>query len=566
MKYRLIRDSERHQKNKYISFLGKAIIYFVVLGLVVWTGNLFWTKGFWWGVATLVCLAVILGLFASYVMPLLLGILCIIFAAAKILFSPFLRLAAKAYKSIPTSPTVRPTGFSLWLGRSTGHLATKNHTAGIAPEQDIYLMLPDACQNIVTIGGIGSGKTTRIVQPVLYQLLQQDCGGLIFDIKADFCKAVTALASRTGRKVEIIGVNQRGVNLVEGLSPEMSSSFLKSAFYLSGSGLEAFWIDTATELCKNSLGVLSFCPGCYSLDGLYRFIFFPDERQELIEIAKKNSSSRSPEEARLLDTYIGYYDRVFMKFGDKVIQGVLATVAQVLSPFQHPVLIDSFCKSSRNKANIEDVLNGAIYLVNLPLTEWGLGAKVIYTFIKLRFFNVLQSRQARSSMNQERPVFFMCDEYQEIISANKSGLSDLNFWDKSRSARCIGIISAQSVNSFRAAIGDRTLADTVLQNFRQKIFFRSEDLETIHFMNNLAGKAEVQRESFSAGTSTSQRNTDFVTATDSSSSGYSTSWVERPVVDAPLIRELGSNHAIAFLNIAGQAMDDVIILEPLFVD
>jgi hypothetical protein len=33
------------------------------------------------------------------------------------------------------------------------------------------------------------------------------------------------------------------------------------------------------------------------------------------------------------------------------------------------------------------------------------------------------------------PGFFMCDEFQEIISANREGISDMNFWDKSRSSK-----------------------------------------------------------------------------------------------------------------------------------
>ncbi|MDD1475296.1 hypothetical protein MEO41_29125, partial [Dolichospermum sp. ST_sed4] len=57
-------------------------------------------------------------------------------------------------------------------------------------------------------------------------------------------------------------------------------------------------------------------------------------------------------------------------------------------------------------------------------------------------------------VNQESPVFFMCDEFQEIVSANREGLSDLNFWDKSRSSKTIGINSSQSIASFYASLGN----------------------------------------------------------------------------------------------------------------
>ena len=500
-----------------------------------------------------------------------LGVFCfmllrgIIFRLINVLFL-MLRTGGKVARRFQKyKPAIRPEGFSLWMGLTTGTLSSRSHAAGMAPGQEVFLSLQDATQNIVTIGGIGSGKTTRVMQPVLVQLLQQDCGGLIFDVKGDFKNAVYKLAEEHGGEIITIGVHQRGLNLLKGLTPEMSASFLKSAFFLAGSGSgDKFWIDTATELCKNSLGVLYFIPGAYSLEALYRYLFFETERDTFTAGATERLSELDTKQTRLLLSYMKYHEVVFSAFDDKVKQGVLATVAQVLSPFQHPDLVDAFCTDHEGAANMESVLSGDIYLVDLPLATWGLGGKAVYTFIKLRFFNVLQARSSRDDLDRERPVFFVCDEYQDIISANKAGLSDLNFWDKSRSARCIGIISAQSISSFRSAIGDRTLADTVLQNFRQKVFFRTEDLETVNYMNQLSGRVEVQRVSQSHNVGVSSSTGSF-NIQDQESSGTSTGWTERPTVDAQLIRQLGPDQAIVFFNIDGHAMDDVVYLVPVFV-
>jgi len=58
---------------------------------------------------------------------------------------------------------------------------------------------------------------------------------------------------------------------------------------------------------------------------------------------------------------------------------------------------------------MEVVLDGTVYLVALPLALYGLGAKAAYTFIKLRFFNLMQRRRLEKTWNQSRPVFFLCD-------------------------------------------------------------------------------------------------------------------------------------------------------------
>ena len=255
-----------------------------------------------------------------------------------------------------------------------------------------------------------------------------------------------------------------------------------------------------------------------------------------------------------------YHEDVFAHFEPKVQSNVNAQVAQVLSPFNHPDLVDAFCTEAGAQARMDSVLEGAVYLVALPLALYGLGAKTAYTFIKLRFFNLMQRRRLEKGWNQSRPVFFLCDEYQEIVSCAKDGVSDLNFWDKSRSSGCIGVISAQGVSSFYAAIGDRDLADTVLQNFRQTICFRTEDRATIERMNFLLGAVDVARISENVGNSTTTGHG------SSSSAGYGLSLQRQNVITPQLFRQLRQNDALALLSIGGNAYDDVLTMPPVLVN
>ncbi len=158
----------------------------------------------------------------------------------------------------------------------------------------------------------------------------------------------------------------------------------------------------------------------------------------------------------------------------------------------------------------------------------------------------------------------MCDEYQELISANKDGLSDLNFWDKSRSSKTIGIISAQSISSFYAALGDHDLTHAILQNFRQKICFRTEDQATLTLMERLAGQAKIKRKTTSQTQGTSNRKLSEPTSKHSSTTQNITETRES-VLDATLFRNLTPNQAVALLSIQGHSMDDVIELMPVFL-
>jgi type IV secretory pathway TraG/TraD family ATPase VirD4 len=456
--------------------------------------------------------------------------------------------------------------FGVWLGESTGQLAKLSHKANIAGKQQVGLFGDDLAQNVLVLGAIGSGKTTRAIHPLLLQLLEQQCGGLIFDIKGDFHQAVAQCAAITGRSYQIIGVGQLTLNVLAGLTPEMAASFLKSTFLLGGSPQESFWIDTATEFCRNVLGVLSFLPEHYNLASLYRYIFdasFHNQQWLKVEALADTLSAR---DKQLLDSYQLYENSVLTSFDEKVLRSVKATLAQILSPFQHPDLIAAFCtqpEEDASQANLEAILEGNVFLVHLPLSQWGLGARIVYMLVKLRFFNIMQQRHTHTDWNQSRYAFFICDEYQEIISANKDGLSDLNFWDKSRSSKTLGIISAQSVSSFYAAIGHRDVAQAVIQNFRQKLCFRTEDHNTIALFNQLLGTVQVARITTSRSKSKTTKLLEKSSKTKGSSQSLSVH--DKPLLDGQFFRNLAVNQALAVLSVQGEGFDDVLMMQPFFV-
>lgn len=439
---------------------------------------------------------------------------------------------------------ISPDDFALLLGASTGLMSDLWHGSSLAAGQNVLLNLNDTSKNILALGGIGSGKTSSIMQPLLLQLLHQGCGGLVFDIKGDVKDTTLSFAKYTNRHIRILGPLQSKFNLLCGITPETASSFLKSSLMLSnGHNLDGFWIETATELSRNVLGLLSFCPKYYTLADLHRYIFDQEACLFLENKLQAIKPTLSPEQKRLFDVYHRYKTSIFESFDEKVKSGVKATLAQTLSPFSHPELHDAFC--SQEELRIEEILEGTVFLVDMPLSAWGLSAKVIYTFIKLRFFNLMQKHH--NAENRKLPVFFMCDEFQEIISCNKDGLSDLNFWDKSRSSKTIGIISAQSIASILAATPNRDYAYALLQNFRNKICLTTEDPLTIDYISNLTGQAKTLKRSWSHNNSTISE------ARDS-------------VLEAQVFRSLSPNSALALLTINNLSSDDALKLYPIFLE
>jgi len=85
------------------------------------------------------------------------------------------------------------------------------------------------CCTTLIFGTTGSGKTTRAINPLLLQLLEQGCGRLVFDIKGDFHKTIGSLGQKINAPYTAIGASQTLFNLLSGSNPEIASSFLKLA-------------------------------------------------------------------------------------------------------------------------------------------------------------------------------------------------------------------------------------------------------------------------------------------------------------------------------------------------
>jgi hypothetical protein len=459
----------------------------------------------------------------------------------------------------------------LLLGQSEGILHGRDHVGGIAPHSVVHLLPEDCCKNMIIFGGIGSGKTTRVINPALKQLFEQDAGALIFDIKSDFLLDVDYIARITGRRYVVVGDGGLTLNLLGATSPELAASYFKSCFIASGSvgGNGAFFVDTAVELCRIGLTLLQLSGGDYSLAGLYDMVFNADKRDEAIARMLAAESTFDSRQVRLAESVGNYFANIYLKFDEKMLSNVNSTVAQVLSPFTHPDLVDAFSgKLSENEADLTALMNeGLIYFVSLPMTKYGKeGARYAYMLIKLRFMSMMRERRMRSDWNRTRYVAFVCDEYQAIADS----ITDTDFWDKSRSSRCMGIVSMQGVSSLLFAVKDRLAAEANLQNFRQRLMFRTEDPATIEHAQKLLGSVDVLLTSTSTSSNVGFSESDSskgsnVSRSQGNNEGDSTTLQRQQLFDSNDFRALSADYGLFIGNIGEHSADDVVHLRPLYI-
>ena len=136
---------------------------------------------------------------------------------------------------------------------------------------------------------------------------------------------------------------------------------------------------------------------------------------------------------------------------------------------------------------------GKVIALNFPTAMNPGLARAIGTMLKQDFQRAVLNRIARfsthSSSNQ-RPVLFVCDEYQAFATTGENEPSgDEKFLSLARQARCIPIVATQSISSLRSTLTGESWR-TLLQGLRTKIFLSLSDDFSAQMASGLCGKVE----------------------------------------------------------------------------
>lgn len=496
--------------------------------------------------------------------------------ASKTLEQRAAEAAAREAETAQRRAEMRQQFIGLYLGDSVGMMYGRGHVSGVYRGQHVELSREDASKNIIIFGGTGGGKTSRSINPLLRQLFMQNAGALIFDIKTDFIKEVGALTNMAGRSFKVVGDGGMTLNLFRGCTPELAASYLKSCFLVQGQGTGdgAFWVDSSVEMARHCLNVLNLLrPHQYSIAGLYDIVFDNAARDALVLEGAEKLAEMSDRDQRLFTQSQRFFVNVWNEHDEKLRKNILGTMNAVLSPFAHPDMVDAFSiESEQGEADMTELVNdGAVFLVNLPMTKYGReGARFAYLLVKLRFMNMMRERRTHQDWNQDRPVAFVCDEYQAIVDP----ISDTDFWDKSRSTRTIGIVSMQGVASLVHALGNnRSVAEAILQNFRQRIIFRTEDEATLRHIRDVLGQVDVQVTSTGYSASESETISGVnafcgknLSLSSSESESANSSMQRQDLFGANDMRSLSADYCLYIGNIGDHAVDEVLAVKPLYVN
>ena len=434
--------------------------------------------------------------------------LCIIssFTVSFLIVSCF----SKPIKNAKTIITINPTGLYLLIG----HNINENHDIFI-PENSLY-------QNILITGTIGSGKTSSAIYPFSKQLINynnnsksEKLGILCLDVKGNFYKQIYNYAKQFNRLKDliIIGLNSnKTYNPLD--KPNLNSLVLANRLktiltLISPNNSESFWLDKAEQILSEAIKLCRLYNNNYvNFIEIHKLINDKKYYYSKIEYLRKSfvSNTFSNEELYNLTSSINFFEKEFYSLDDRTISILKSEITRITLPFISNYKISKLF--SPPKCNItfkgfnDLIYSGKIVVLSMNISEYTLLSKILATYMKLDFQAEVMNRI--SSKNQ-RPVAFICDEYQEYITS-----SDANFFSESREAKCINIVATQSYSSLLNSIKDESALKVILQNLVNKIWFRTDDIFTIECAQKQLGKEDKEKKSKTVSENAQETNYNYL--------------------------------------------------------
>jgi hypothetical protein len=396
-------------------------------------------------------------------------------------------------------------------------------TLGEAP-RDIEFEYADLCRHTIVFGSSGSGKTTRLFNPLLREMLgSMGAGGLVICAKSEAVDEVVEIARLAGRQTQVVMPGSKiGLDLLSG-NPDLDAMYFRDT-YGNVDGEAKQWVEAACSRMKNALRMLKGAGDQYYTFGHLTSYCFDDKFAAQVRIHatdRLRALDIDDEDGWTINEALEYETTRFNQFSPESRRSVMFAVSQLLEPLRDFALQMTFSRK-HNLVSIDTVFDGKVVILHVPRSRYQRAASAIYTLAKRRFFTAIENRRANPLIDQTRPVVFAVDEYQLCISG-----SDVDSLGIIRSAGCMVLATTQGVSSLYTAL-PRDVVDAALQNFTQKFFFKTDDHETLA---TLVRATQYTKQRF----------------------------------DPSELFSMHRNQAIAHVTLGDRSLDAILDLQPLFV-
>src|SRR5262245_4058701 len=182
-----------------------------------------------------------------------------------------------------------------------------HHASPLPASQPRWLIIPERglYTGMLIVGAVGTGKTSACMYPYVEQLLgyraddpARKIGGLILEVKGDFCRHVSDLLARHGRAQDYVEVSLASPYRYNPLHNELDAYALAYGIAtlmtnLFGRGKEPFWQQASTNLVKFVILLHQTLDHYVTLFQVYEHVINPDKLRAKIAEGEVRFAARN---------------------------------------------------------------------------------------------------------------------------------------------------------------------------------------------------------------------------------------------------------------------------------
>lgn len=378
-------------------------------------------------------------------------------------------------------------------------------------------LLAHALQNILVVGGTGSGKSTGSGRFILTSYLANGFGGLVLCAKPGEADVVREYARATGREQDLVVITPGGPwrfnpFVFESRRPGRGAGQLETLVRLFSSLLELterngslgsggrdgdqYWMRACLQLVRNFVCLLLLAEGQVTIDSLYRAIISaPTSLEQACSDGWKTSSfcfkllsqadrnHKSDSQRRDLGLTADYILLEFPALSDKTRSVIVSTFNSMIDCMNRGVLHELFGNDCTFTPDACE--QGRIIVCDLSVKEYGQTGQIANVLLKHCWQLAMERRNVAEN---PRPVFLFADEAQHFLVSH-----DMMFLTTCRSARVSTVLLTQNLPNIYAALsgGDKGRAegDSILGNLCTKIFHANTDPVTNEWAATVIGRS-----------------------------------------------------------------------------
>jgi type IV secretory pathway TraG/TraD family ATPase VirD4 len=376
----------------------------------------------------------------------------------------------------------------------------------------------DACEGVLIMGGLGSGKTSGSGALLAKKYLNSNFGGLILTAKEDELKLWQDYCKKYNRFDDLIIIEPGGKHRFNFLDYESSradkgtgithniadtlQTVIKAGANDGQEQDKAFWDSTLQQLLVNAVDLCLLTAKSIRFKHIYQVVqSAPKSKADLISVAWQNESAcfkmmrhvatylsqSAPSEEReakirrfhaVEDFFLGNWlnlsdktrsivEQMFFGFGDRLMREPLYSLF-----------------NTSTTSSPEDTIKGKIILINLPYLIYenaGRDAQILFKYIWQR------AMQRRNITPKSRPTFLWVDESHYFLHDH-----DIDHQSTARSYRACTVYLTQNLPNFALHFGGGEKGNlrfkALAGNLGTKFFHANSDVETNDYAADLVGK------------------------------------------------------------------------------